>query len=149
MRQAQPLAMILAPNDYSYALNWTLAPNQPALVWLQFQTRDALTGGTATLYTAPSCPRRYLVLPNNLTVRATFPGRLLTAPVPVVVMAVATADDRSTWSVPLTAAQADLIGSGPVKLEIGTGSTVTTFVPQETICLIGGVKVSGPCADGC
>ena len=121
------LTMYASPNDYvlfEQSQPWEVTQNTATTLSFQFQTQDQL-------------PLRRYIVPTGRTVTVEFMrmkvsklGQPDTAQ-SFTVNATPVTEDRSIWSISLTAAQASLVASGTVKFNILNGTTVEKSVQMS------------------
>lgn len=121
------LTMYASPNDFAYfeqSQPWEVVQNTPVTLSFQFQTQDQL-------------PLRRYIVPTGRIVNIEFMrmkvsklGQPDTAQ-SFSVVATPVTEDRSIWSISLTAAQASLVASGTVKFNILNGTTVEKSIQMS------------------
>ena len=123
----QPIQLYCSPNDFApfpAGQPWEVTPKSAISLSFQFSTTDTL--GT----------RRYLV-PAGRTVSVKFmrakvmklgqPDTAQTFSVPATPMT----EDRSIWTINLTADQASMVASGTVVFEIYQGATLVQTIQKN------------------
>jgi len=135
------LTMYASPNDFvlfEQSQPWEVVQNTATTLFFQFQTQDQL-------------PLRRYIVPTGRTVSVEFMrmkvsklGQPDTAQ-SFSVVATPVTEDRSIWSIALTAAQSALVASGTVKFNILNGTTVEKSIQQSFFVK----KISLTSGNGC